>query len=50
MSALSARDEALLTASQVSRTGDRRHLLPLGTFRGTEIISAAEFLALIPAP
>jgi uncharacterized protein len=29
-------------------TGDRKHLLPLGTFRGIAIISAAEFLALLP--
>jgi uncharacterized protein len=28
-------------------TGDRRHLLPLGTFRGIAIISPAEFLALV---
>jgi uncharacterized protein len=27
-------------------TGDRRHLLPLLTFRGVSIVSAAEFLAL----
>jgi putative PIN family toxin of toxin-antitoxin system len=31
-------------------TGDRRHLLPLGTFRGIAIISAADFLALVPLP
>jgi len=31
-------------------TGDRRHLLPLGSFRGIEIISAAAFLALVPEP
>lgn len=29
-------------------TGDRKHLLPLGTFRGIAIISAAELLALLP--
>jgi len=29
-------------------TGDRRHLLPLGSFRDTRIISAADFLALVP--
>jgi putative PIN family toxin of toxin-antitoxin system len=29
-------------------TGDRRHLLPLRTFRGVSIVSAAEFLALVP--
>jgi putative PIN family toxin of toxin-antitoxin system len=28
-------------------TGDRRHLLPIGSFQGIQIISAAEFLALI---
>jgi len=31
-------------------TGDRRHLLPLGSFHGIAIISAAEFLALVPEP
>lgn len=31
-------------------TGDRRHLLPLGSFRGITIISAADFLALVPEP
>lgn len=31
-------------------TGDRRHLLPLGSFRGIAIISAADFLALVPEP
>lgn len=31
-------------------TGDRRHLLPLGSFRGITIISAAEFLARVPEP
>lgn len=27
-------------------TGDRRHLLPLGNFRGIQIVTAAEFVAL----
>lgn len=31
-------------------TGDRRHLLPLNSFRGIAIISAADFLALVPEP
>jgi uncharacterized protein len=31
-------------------TGDRRHLLPLDSFRGIRIVTAAEFLALGPAP
>jgi putative PIN family toxin of toxin-antitoxin system len=28
-------------------TGDRRHLLPLGSYQGISIISAADFLALV---
>jgi putative PIN family toxin of toxin-antitoxin system len=28
-------------------TGDRRHLLPIGTFQGIQIITAAEFLSVI---
>ena len=31
-------------------TGDRRHLLPLGSFRGIAILSAADFLAAAAAP
>lgn len=31
-------------------TGDRRHLLPLGNFRGIRIVSAAEFLSLVATP
>jgi uncharacterized protein len=31
-------------------TGDRRHLLPLGTFQGISIMTAAEFLAVASVP
>ncbi len=31
-------------------TGDRRHLLPLGSYQGISIVTAADFLALMPAP
>jgi putative PIN family toxin of toxin-antitoxin system len=31
-------------------TGDRRHLLPLGTFQGIAILTAADFLAVATAP
>lgn len=31
-------------------TGDRRHLLPLGSYQGIQIVSAADFLALVPGP
>ncbi len=31
-------------------TGDRRHLLPLGTFQGICILTAADFLAVATAP
>lgn len=31
-------------------TGDRRHLLPLGSYQGIYIVSAADFLALVAAP
>lgn len=30
-------------------TGDRRHLLPLGSFQGIRIVAPAEFLALMGA-
>ena len=31
-------------------TGDRRHLLPLGSFQGIAIVSAADFLAVAAVP
>jgi predicted nucleic acid-binding protein len=31
-------------------TGDRRHLLPLGTYQGIAIINAATLIALVAAP
>lgn len=31
-------------------TGDRRHLLPLGSFQGIQIVSPAEFLVLVTEP
>ncbi len=31
-------------------TGDRRHLLPLGSYQGILIVSAAEFLAQVSSP
>jgi putative PIN family toxin of toxin-antitoxin system len=31
-------------------TGDRRHLLPLGTYQGIRILTAAEFLAVVVVP
>jgi predicted nucleic acid-binding protein len=31
-------------------TGDRRHLLPLGTFQGIPILTAADFLAVVTVP
>lgn len=31
-------------------TGDRRHLLPMGTFKGILIVTAAEFLEICAAP
>jgi uncharacterized protein len=31
-------------------TGDRRHLLPLGSFQGIPILTAADFLAVANAP
>jgi len=31
-------------------TGDRRHLLPLGTFQGIPIVTAADFLVVASAP
>ena len=29
-------------------TGDRRHLLPLKSYQGIQILSPAEFVALVP--
>lgn len=31
-------------------TGDRRHLLPLGSFKGISIVTAADFLAIAQQP
>jgi uncharacterized protein len=31
-------------------TGDRRHVLPLGTFQGIQIVTAADFLKVAAAP
>lgn len=31
-------------------TGDRQHLLPLGSYQGIRIVTAADFLALVPTP
>lgn len=31
-------------------TGDRHHLLPLGNYQGISIVSAADFLMLMPVP
>ena len=31
-------------------TGDRRHLLPLGSFQGIAILTAADFLAVAASP
>jgi uncharacterized protein len=31
-------------------TGDRRHLLPLDSFRGIRIVTSAQFLTLVGAP
>ncbi len=43
-------DEAVLACAvsadaQVIVSGDKRHLLPLGTYRGIRILSAAEYLS-----
>ena len=31
-------------------TGDKKHLLPLGSYQGVQIVSPADFLALFPTP
>lgn len=31
-------------------TGDKKHLLPLGSYQGIQIVSPADFLALVPTP
>jgi predicted nucleic acid-binding protein len=47
-------DKVLECACQASAThivtGDRRHLLPLGSFQGIPIVTAAVFLAAITTP
>ena len=47
-------DKVLECAASVGAThivtGDRRHLLPLATFQGIPILSAADFLAMATAP
>jgi putative PIN family toxin of toxin-antitoxin system len=47
-------DKVLECATQAGAThivtGDRRHLLPLGTFQGIPIVTAADFLKLVAAP
>lgn len=40
---------ALAASADVIVTGDKRHLLPLGRFRGITILSPADFLRLLPA-
>lgn len=46
-------DKVLETAIVVGAThivtGDRRHLIPIGTFQGIAIVSPAEFLAVVAA-
>ncbi len=41
---------AVLAGATHIVTGDRRHLLPLGTFQGIPIVTAADFLALATVP
>jgi putative PIN family toxin of toxin-antitoxin system len=47
-------DDKVLETAVVARathvvTGDRRHLIPIGTFRGVVIVSPAEFLLAVDA-
>jgi hypothetical protein len=52
LAVLGSRDRVLECAVAANAayivSGDRRHLLPLGAFRGIAIVSAADFLALVP--
>ena len=41
---------AVLAGATHLVTGDRRHLLPMGNFHGIQIVTAAEFLALVAKP
>lgn len=48
-------DDKILECAEVSGathvvTGDRRHLLPLGSFKGIWIVNAADFLAVAKLP
>ena len=37
---------AVVGSAKYIVTGDRRHLLPMKTYRGIEIVTAAQFVAL----
>jgi putative PIN family toxin of toxin-antitoxin system len=41
---------ALAAEANVIVTGDKKHLLPLGIFRGVEIMTPANFLKRLPPP
>lgn len=41
---------ALVSGATHIVTGDRRHLLPLGTYQGIPIVSATDFLTLVSSP
>src|SRR5205085_9709268 len=48
-------DDKVLECAEVAGathivTGDRRHLLPMGNFKGIPIVTAADFLAIGAAP
>lgn len=43
-------DEAKIGGASHIVTGDRRHLLPLGSYQGISIVSAADFFALVSQP
>jgi predicted nucleic acid-binding protein len=41
---------ALVGGAAYIVTGDRRHLLPLQSFQGIQIVTAADFLGMVQAP
>ena len=48
-------DDKILECAEIGAathivTGDRRHLLPIGSFHGIPIVTAAEFLSLVAKP
>jgi len=49
------RDDVIMVSALAARaaylvTGDRRHLLPLGSYEGVRIVSVQEFIEILARP